>query len=442
MDLAARPSDPLGVRPWLLLSALCPLALPQDGRERWVGPPIHYEETPREGPVERLLARLDAGEVTLAHDPRRGYLPALLAALDVPASSQTLVFSKTSFQLARISPDHPRALYFGDDVYVGWVPGAPVLEITSVDPRLGPVFYVLSQSAATPPRPERKQGECLQCHGTPMTGDWPGHVVRSVHTDDTGTPNFAAGTALVDDSTPFDRRWGGWYVTGETGDLRHLGNALLGEGETALEPRATAPDFDLARAVDGELYLGAHSDVVALLVLEHQAKMHNVLARAAYEVRLALAREELYDELLGDASAQGPRELRESTQRVLARQAEHVVDGLLFAREEPLPNPVRGRADFARDFEALGPRDAAGRSLRDLDLETRLLRRPCSWLVYSPAFDALPEPLLDAVARRLDRVLRGAPAYDEYVRLTLPMRREIRAVLLATHPGLAARWRP
>lgn len=418
----------------LLLSAFPVSPLVAQDHERWTGPPIGYEEPATEGPVERLIAQLEAGDRTLAWEPRRGWLPALLAALDVPVSSQTLVFSRTSFQQTLIGPRRPRAVYFGDDVYVGWVPGAPVLEITSMDPRRGPVFYVLDQSRSAPPRPERRVGECLQCHASPMTGDWPGNLLRSVHPDAEGFPNFAAGTTLVDQATPFERRWGGWYVTGTGEGLRHLGNAVLAEGRSALEPRAQ--DDVLAERVNLGVYPGEHSDLVALLALEHQAEMHNRLARAAYEVRAALERERVHDEALGGDSGA----LRASTRRVIERQAKAVLDHLLFHDEEPLPGPVRGSSTFARDFAAAGPRDGSGRSLRDLDLETRLLRRPCSWLVYSPAFDALPEPLLSRLCARLDEVLRGAPAFDEYVRLSLPNRRAIREILVETKPTLAERW--
>ena len=409
---------------------------PAQRPERWVGAPIHYERAAREGPVERWIAEREAGRGGLTHDPARGWLPSLLEALDVPVSSQTLVFSRTSFQGSRIGPDRPRALYFGDDVYVGWVPGAPLLEIASIDPRLGPVFYVLDQAASPDPRPQRAIGECLQCHGSPMTGDWPGLLLRSVHPDANGFPSYAAGTVLVDDRTPFEQRWGGWYVTGRAEELLHLGNAVLGPDQRALEPRALSESSALSELADASLYPASHSDLVALLVLEHQAAMHNVLARASYEVRCALERERLYDEALG-----GDRAARHaSTRRIVERQARLVVDHLLFRDEAPLPGPVRGSSTFAQEFVARGVRDSAGRTLRELDLERRLLVRPCSWVIDSPAFDALPQVLLDALAARLDQVLDGAPAYDEYPRLSLPKRGELREILRETKPALAARW--
>jgi len=404
--------------------------------DRWIGAPIHYEGAASEGPVERWIDELEAGRGGLTHDPSRGWLPSLLEALDVPLSSQTLVFSRTSFQGSRIGPDRPRAVYFGDDVYVGWVPGAPLLEIISIDPRLGPVFYVLDQAASPDPRPRRAIGECLQCHGSPMTGDWPGLLLRSVHPDTDGNPNYAAGTVLVDDTTPFERRWGGWYVTGQAQDLFQLGNAVLGPDQRALEPRALNGSSALPELADASRYPASHSDLVALLVLEHQAAMHNLLARASYEVRCALERERLYDEALGgDGAAR-----HAATRRVVERHARLVVDHLLFRDEAPLAGPVRGSSTFAEEFVARGVRDSSGRTLRELDLQRRLLVRPCSWVIYSPAFDALPEPLLDALAARLDQILDGMPAYDEYPRLSLPKRGELREILRETKPALAARW--
>src|SRR5688572_27007065 len=116
-------------------------------------PPINYPTAQMDDPVARLARRIASGEVRLAYDAKTGYLPALLKELRVPVSSQTLVFSKTSFQRELIGPDRPRALYFNDDVYVGYVKGGDVIEITSTDPNNGPVFYTVSQKEAGPEVP-------------------------------------------------------------------------------------------------------------------------------------------------------------------------------------------------------------------------------------------------------------------------------------------------
>ena len=108
-----------------------------------------------------------------------GYLRSVLKLLYVPVSSQGLVFSKTSLQLFRISPSNPRAIYFNDNVYVGWVRSGEVIEVSTADPNLGAVFYTLDQTASTNPKFVRR-AECLQCHSSRSTKDVPGHIVRSI----------------------------------------------------------------------------------------------------------------------------------------------------------------------------------------------------------------------------------------------------------------------
>src|SRR5262245_11742131 len=107
------------------------------------GDPVRYNEGIATDPVAQLRANLEAGNANLEFDGRFGYLPALLKALNIPTSSQMLVFSKTSLQRRFISPGNPRAIFFNDGVYVGFIPGAPFLEISAADRNLGAVFYHL-----------------------------------------------------------------------------------------------------------------------------------------------------------------------------------------------------------------------------------------------------------------------------------------------------------
>jgi hypothetical protein len=96
-------------------------------------------------PVERLQRQMESGAVRLEYEAPRGYLDSLLEALEISPLTQTLVFSKTSAQFRLISPRSPRALYFNDDVYVGWVRGGPFIEISTADTEEGAAFYVLPQ---------------------------------------------------------------------------------------------------------------------------------------------------------------------------------------------------------------------------------------------------------------------------------------------------------
>ncbi|TDJ73255.1 MAG: hypothetical protein E2O39_05725 [Planctomycetota bacterium] len=401
------------------------------------GAPLHYDAPATAGLVERVGRRLESGDLKLAFDPDAGYLPALLDALEIPVSTQILVFSKTSFQSERISPAAPRAIFFGDAAYVGSIPGAPLVEITSIDPERGPVFYTLEQDAERAPRFVRRHDECLQCHAISHTYGWPGNLVRSVHPDRTGRPILSSGTELVTHATPFEKRWGGWYVTGTHGDARHRGNAIADVETEMVDPEAGANIEDLAQYFDTDRYLSPHSDIVALMVFEHQAEMQNRIARAGYEVRIALYRQAEVNRIFGDP----PGTLRGSTARILKSQAKKLLETMLLETEIRLPAPIVGTSGFAAEFTARGRCDERGRSLRDLDLAERLFRYPCSYLVHSPEFDELPAELLEVVYRDLWTILSTAADGGEPARLAAPDRTAILEILLATKDGLPAYWR-
>ena len=153
-------------------------------------PAIAYATSPQSDPVFRLNERLRNGEVTFASEPVTGYLRSVLKALNVPVESQVLVFSKTSFQAKRISPQNPRAIYFGDNVAVGFVRGGDVLEFISQDPKLGSVFYQLHQNQAGIPQFERTDASCVYCHVSDTTQNVPGPFIGSVFPGPDGTANY------------------------------------------------------------------------------------------------------------------------------------------------------------------------------------------------------------------------------------------------------------
>ena len=381
-------------------------------------------------PIARVEQRLRSGEVQLKFQQTggRGYLDSVLDALGIPPSSQTLVFSKTSAQFRLISPANPRALYFNDDVYVGWVPGGPFLEVSAATTDGRAVFYTLPQNPnAAPSFQLDVQGSCLQCHDSGRTDGVPGHMLRSVYPDPEGMPYFGQGTVDVRPSTPLAERWGGWYVTGKTRGV-HRGNAVIAtENRIAELDKGPGVDVtDLTGRFNVGRYLTPHSDVVAHLVLTHQVRMHNAIALAVREARNALAyRDEARERFGGELS----EAMLASVQRRIERPAENLVRELLFLDEAPLSGPVTGTSTYAEDFAAIGPRDRQGRSLRDLDLNTQLLKYPCSWLIYSDAFDGLPEETKDYVYRRLDELLVGEDG------------EAIREILLATKREDAAALR-
>ena len=402
--------------------------------------PILYSASTPDNPVSRLQTRLDSGATTLTWDDTVGWLTSVLAALEVPTSSQTLVFSKTSLQQTGISPRNPRALYFNDDVYVGYVRTGKVVEVSVADPALGTVFYSMEQMPGERPRFERRTEDCLLCHGGSQTRGVPGHIVRSVYPSPSGQPIFSAGSHRVDDSTTLADRWGGWYVTGRHGAQRHLGNV------TYPDRPATAADADpsglnvtdLAGRFGTKGYLTADSDLVALSVLAHQASAHNALTRASFAVRAALHREAALNRDL----EQAPDYRWPSTNTVLDGAAKALVECFLFCDEAPLAGPIEGTTTFATDFAARGPTDAAGRSLRQFDLERRLFRHPCSFLVYSGSFDALPAELRARFWARISAVLTTADPGPRFHHLSADDRQAIRAILVATKPDAVAHWGP
>ncbi len=403
-------------------------------------PPIDYLQATPHDAITRLQDRLNKQQTELPFQSPRGYLESVLKELNVPVSSQVLVFSKTSFQLRRISPRTPRAIYFNDEVYVGWVQRGDVMEVSATDPQLGVNFYTLDQTPTQRPAFQRQTYDCLQCHGSTLTQHVPGHVVRSVYAASSGHPILKAGTFLTNHSSPLEERWGGWYVTGTHGRQEHLGNQWVRESEApdGVDRQLGSNVTDLTDRFSTEPYLSPHSDIVALMVLEHQIGMHNVLTRASFLTRLALRDEQVMNEMLDR-----PSDFRsESTTRRIHAAGEPVVKHMLLCDEYRLTDPIQGTSSFAKDFRDRGPRDSKGRSLRDLDLHHRLFQFPCSYLVYSPSFDALPDAVRDYIWRRLWEVLTGEDRSEEFAHLSDVDRQAILEILRETKPSLPGYWQP
>jgi hypothetical protein len=401
--------------------------------------PINYAKAPVDNAVSRLEQRLAAGKATLTHEPGFGYLRSLLRELNVPQSSQMLVFSKTSLQRHRIAPTRPRAVYFGDDVYVGFCQRGDVVEVTAIDPGLGAVFYTLDQKSPDKPRFTRQTDTCTICHGSSANQGLPGNLVRSVYPDGDGLPILSAGSHRIDHTSPLEQRWGGWYVTGTSGKQKHLGNLTLqGNPDPNRIDNAKGTNVtDLSDRCKTSGYLTPHSDIVALMVLEHQAEMHNLIGRATLLTRLAL-----YEEASINKALDRPADYRSDTTLSRIKSAgEPLVKYMLFSGEARLTERVRGTSDFAKEFNKRGPRDRRDRSLHDLDLDHRLFVHPCSYLIYSQAFDAMPTPMKEYVYRRLWEVLSGQDTSEDFRHLTAADRRAILEILRETKSNLPDSWR-
>lgn len=401
--------------------------------------PIEYSRSQPNNSVSRLQTRLDREETRLEYHDNQGYLRAVLAALEVPVDSQMLVFSKTSLQRDRITPRTPRAIYFNDQVYIGFCQSGTALEISVVDPQLGAVFYTLNQEQGEPPRFQRQTENCLICHSSSRTDGVPGHLARSLFVDAGGQPILSAGGYSVDHTTPFEKRWGGWYVTGKHGGQTHLGNLII-RGKNVPQPLDNSAGqnlTELTALVDVAPYLSPHSDIVALLVLEHQTFVQNRLTKANYTARQARH----YADEMNRALGEPPSKKWESVERRIQYAGDDLVEALLMVEEAKLTAPVSGTSGFAKSFSKTGPHDSRGRSLRDLDLAARLFKYPCSYLIDSPAFDELPGVMKEYVWRRLWDVLTQHKDTAKFAHLSAEDRQAIVEILRATKRDLPEYWK-
>ncbi|MCA9138486.1 MAG: hypothetical protein KDB00_17060 [Planctomycetales bacterium] len=390
-------------------------------------PPIRYLDTKGDNAITDLIAKVDAGEIELNYQQGSGYVLPILDALDIPVSSQSLVFSKTSLQTGSISPANPRAIYFGDDVYVAWVQGSRLLEISVADPTLGAVYYSMNMS---PNRPylRRENNRCLVCHEkTVGHGKIPIHTIQSVAARENGSINLLLKSFVTDHTSPIHQRWGGWYVTGDHGLMRHMGNSfLVGEEMVSQGPsqvETLRQHFDLSR------WPSPSSDIVALMVMEHQTEMQNRLTDANYAVRRARFIHQ--DTSVGDQKA---------IETAIDASAKLVVDHLLFTGEPQLESEIKCSNSFTLDFAEKGPKTEDGKSLRQFDLKRRLFRYPCSYTIYSKAFDGLDRQLQDGVYRKLWQVLTRQDNSPEYAHLDGADRASILQILRQTKTGLPEYW--
>ena len=400
--------------------------------------PILYSKTRATDAVARLDEAIRAGKCRIDTGlPEREFVAELLREFRIPVSSQVLVFSKTSLQNSHIHPRQPRALYFNDDIYLGWSHGSNKFELIAGDPRLGAVFYLLERDpVAKDLAVSRQSSDCFSCHASGRTGGRPGMVVRSVFADREGQPIFSAGSFTVGHDTPFENRWGGWYVTGQHGKGRHLGNLYSEEAADgrAIFDREQGANLDsLDRFFDPGGYLEPTSDIVALMVMEHQVGMHNQLIEGNYTVRSAIYRSRQLNRELG---MENPGELSDSSKRVIDHQAGKILKHMMFADEAPLPEGgIDSDGAFLGDFESCARLSESGRSLREFQLLDRLFKYRCSYMIYSEAFDSLPEILKTRVLARLKAGLDGKDDEEIFGHLSGSERKRIREILEETLPA-------
>ncbi|MEO8307263.1 MAG: hypothetical protein ABI616_04400 [Pseudomonadota bacterium] len=397
-------------------------------------PVIDYSGPAHDNPVWHLQQKINSGEAKLNWEPKWGYLRSVMQGLGIAADSQVLVYSKTSLQTEFISASTPRAIYFGDDAYVAWIPGAPLLELVAVDAKLGTVFFALDNRAPGARAFERDGGRCLTCHDTysMMGGGVPRVLAMSAPVDSPMDPRTYDSATEVNDRTPIAERWGGWYVTGHQGKQTHLGNLPLREEKGTEHLRSLAHDNlrTLAGYFNTDAYLLEQSDIAALMVFEHQTTIQNLLIRVNYKVRTVMSRE-------GSSNVAAPRswaDVNPNDQAAVKLMIEPLVRGLFFVDAAKFDDRIESGSGFAARFSALGPRDPKGRSLRELDLNTRLFKYPLSFMVYADAFESLPPYARDYVDGRIAEILQGRDKSGIGARIPQADREAVVQILSATKP--------
>lgn len=425
----------------LAIAAAANAPLTLSAENEYENAPINYSSTEPNDAAQEMERLQAAGKLKIDRSSDWAVVNGLLKQFGIPKESQVMVFSKTSKQNDRISPATPRVIYYGDNAYVGYCLGGAI-EVSTVDPKLGPIFYLLDPHVeANEPLHFQRDQSCLSCHGGPFSPEVPGVIVRSVFPGPEGHPIMSQGSTVVDTTTPFEDRWGGWYVTGKHGDVLHRGNTIaveLGDNVT-MDLKKGANVTNLAKFFDVTPYQRKVSDIVALMVLEHQTSTQNILTKANHTSIRAMYMQQSLQKELGEKVQSEPVG---TARRIIDHCAEDVVDALLFKDEAALPaGGIEGDPAFQDAFARNAPKSSDGRSLKDFQLLNRLFKYRCSYMVYSITFKNLTPPLKKTVLQRLGDALAGKDAEGRYAHLSESERRNIQKILAETLPGAPASWK-
>lgn len=376
----------------------------------------YWNRTPTD-PFTRLIGDLESGRLGLDESSEKAYLVSLLKALKIPVSTQTLVYSTTSLQLRLISPRSPRAIYFNEEIYLGYVPGGKI-EIVSIDPELGAIFYIFDiPKAGVRPVAERSR-RCMNCHSDEDTREVPGIVIKSVVPGPTGGSLESYRRGITGHEIPLSDRFGGWHVTGGENLGKHWGNLTGRLSPAGLQTEPLPP----GERFDWSTFPVATSDVLAHLLHEHQAGFVNRVVETHYRLRTALAN--------------GKGRFLEADRADMERQVEELTRYLLFADEAALPDGgIAGDPLLKEEFLAARRSAANGESLRDFDLKTHLFRNRCSYMIYTPLFQSLPEGFRRRIYQRMERALAASPADAEFSHLRPDEKARLRVILAETVPG-------
>ena len=396
-------------------------------------PPHNYWEGELNDPMSLLLKKVESGETKFDKVLGLPLVEDLLKALKISKDSQILVFSKTSLQRAAVSASNPRAIYFNEDVYLGWMPDGRI-EIASADPEKGFMFFF-----QRPLKDKRsplfiRDKVCLECHAGSATNFLPGPLGRSVFPDIRGRSLGSVDSyELIGHNVPISERWGGWYVTGAHPSLKHMGNSIAyrSSNKKELKLKVMKSKLDSDRIFESSKYPNSDSDIVALLIFDHQVGIHYELVEAAYKARQAIYNSE---KLGGSNEA----ELEEAISSI----TDNLVSHLLMKDETKLSGEVLSLSrdsTFIGNFKNTSKNDSEGRSLRDLDLKNRIFKYPCSYMIYSKSFTALPEILRNSIFKQIRGVLSNKIKVGEYDYISDEKKLELLEILGETIPFFSIR---
>ncbi len=398
--------------------------------------PHGYFSKDAKDPVTLLMKRVQRGEVLIKEPNGKPLVERLLRELGLNKDTQILVFSRTSLQRREVSYSNPRALYFNESVYLGWMPNGRI-EIASFDPELGPIFYFQRElDDASSPLLARTRS-CLGCHAGDATNFLPGSLGRSVYPDKSGRS-----LRSIDDyrrsghHIPLHDRYGGWFVSGNHGAMRHMGNAIASRegGKITIDREQFANLEKLDRFFSTEAYPAPGSDIAALLVFDHQVTMHHRLVEAAYR-----ARQSLFDSKLDPKETDVSKLSKGRSTDEFLEGRDKVVDYLLFRDETPIPK-VSCDPAFRRAFSANRIADRRKRSLKDLRLDGRIFENRCSYMIYSPTFDQFPPMLKGAIYARIHEILTSPKPVEGFDYLGKDEKRRILEILDETKEDLPPGW--
>jgi hypothetical protein len=382
-------------------------------------PHLYKTRTPRDR-FTRMMERFDSDPALLDRSSEMAFLRSFLKALDISPSSQTLVFSTTSLQLSFISPANPRAIYFNEDIYVGYIPGGRI-EIVGLDPELGGIFYIFDIPHDQRALKFDRSNRCMNCHAGAETGFVPGLVMESVIPGPTGGSLDSFRKGRSGHGLPLSDRFGGWHVTGAGAFTNHLGNLTgrMNRGDILKISNQPGTRFDFAN------YPVPTSDLLPHLLHEHQLGFVNRVVEASYRARTALH--------------QSGGKLTPEQNAELDEQSRIVTRYLLFADEAALPGGgIEGDANYKTDFLRNRRPAASGAALKDFDLRARLFKNRCSYMIYSPVFEGLPAPMKERIYERLAAALTSKDRDYDY--LPAPEKKTIREILKATLNDLPVNW--